>query len=121
MSDTDIYKQREPAQLTGNDPKLRKSHRKRRSASRKSFDESGRKRRQKNSGLRRILHLSRKAENEKFFWWSVLWSIVVILGVIGVWQYWYLEHVAREQSEENDTRVPVYNFQPSNLPVEESP
>ncbi len=106
MSETDIYKNREPIQQTSDDPRFRKGRR-RRSSSLRTFDEHERKRRSKNSGLRRLLHLSRKKGNEKNFWWGVLIVVVVLLVGIGLWQFWYLEHVARKQAKENELYVPI--------------
>jgi len=106
MPETDIYKNREPIPQTPGDPQHRKGHR-RRSSSRRTFDEHERKRRSKNSGLRRLLHLSRKSENEKRFWWGTLIVVVALLVGIGLWQFWYLEHVARKQARENELYVPI--------------
>lgn len=97
MSDSDIYKSREPIPQTPNDPRLRKGRR-RRSSSLRPFDDHERERRSGNSGLRRFLHLSRKKENEKSFWWGFLIVVVFVLVVIGVWQFWYMEHRAHRDS-----------------------
>jgi hypothetical protein len=104
MSETDIYKNREKVQMTTDDPRFQKTkRRRRRSSSRSPFDDEGeRRRRSKNSGLRRMLHLSRKQGNEKSFWTSILIVIVVLLTLIGIWQYWYLEAVARDQALKNE-------------------
>ena len=106
MPETDIYKNREPIQQTSDDLRFRKGRR-RRSSSLQTFDEQERKRRSKNSGLRRLLHLSRKKGNEKHFWWGVLIVVVLLLTGIGLWQFWYLEHVARKQARENELYVPI--------------
>lgn len=121
MSDTDIYKQREQAGLTKDDPRFRQGRRKRRSQSSRPFDDKERRRRSKNSGLRRLLHLSRKSENEKYFWWGLLIAIVVILAVVGIWQFWLLDVLARWDSGESGAYVPVSQEQSANLPAEESP
>lgn len=110
MSQTDIYKKREQVQSTSDDPRFRKGRRKRRSSSLRTFDKHDRNRRSKNSGLRRILHLSRKSENEKVIWWGLLIAIVVLLSLIGIWQFWYLDYVARKQSLENETFAPTYSI-----------
>jgi hypothetical protein len=102
MSKTDIYKNEEQVPLSSNDPRFQKKKRRRRSSSRRSFDEQDRRRRSKNSGFRRLLHLSRKSDNEKGFWISILVTIVSILVLTAVWQYWYLGHVASQQSLEDE-------------------
>ncbi len=107
MSDTDIYKNREPVQNEPGNVNSKKRHH-RRSASLTAFGETGnRRRRSKNSGLRRILHLSRKSANEKHFWWSLLGITIAILLVIAIWQFWYLEDVAREQAHMDEQHVPI--------------
>ena len=98
MSDTDIYKNREPMPYGNKRP--RRSTRRRRSDSQRAFDDHSRKRRSKNSGLRRLLHLYRKKENEKVIWWSVLVSVVLILTVLAVWQFLIRELMIRSQNEE---------------------
>jgi hypothetical protein len=102
MSKTDIYKNKEQVPLSSNDSRFQKKKRRRRSSSRRSFDEQDRRRRSKNSGFRRLLHLSRKSDNEKGFWISILVTIVSILVLTAVWQYWYLGHVASQQSLEDE-------------------
>jgi len=98
MSDTDIYKSREP--VPAPNPTSQKPRRRRRS-SRPRFDEEPvRKRRGKNSGLRRVLHLLRKAENEKYFWWGLLVVIVVLLITSGLWQYYVTQRSAQEYTQE---------------------
>ena len=94
MSDTDIYKNREVMPV-GNKPPDKK--RRRRKQSQRAFDETDRKRRSKNTGLRRFLHLSRKSENEKVIWISfgVLFAVVLIL--IAIWQYFIKEVLVREK------------------------
>jgi hypothetical protein len=106
MSDTDIYKNGERVQQapTG-DPRSRKGRR--RSSSCRLFDDHNRKRRNKNSGLRRLLHLSRKSKNEKHLWWGMLVFVVVLLSAIAIWQFWYLEHVARKQLQQDELYIPI--------------
>ena len=106
MSKTDIYKSRERAQQTSDDPRFRKG-RKRRSSSRRAFDDHERRRRRKNSGLRRLLHLSRKSENEKRLWLTMLIIAVALLMGIAIWQFWYLEHVARKEARKNEMYAPI--------------
>ena len=101
MSQSDLYKNREPVQMTSDDPRFRKSQR-RRSSSSHAFDEREHRRRSKNSGFRRLVHLSRKSSNEKALWVSILIVTVVLLALIGIWQFWYMEYVAREQSKKNE-------------------
>ena len=98
MSDTDIYKNREPLPYGNKRP--RRSTRRRRSDSQRAFDDHSRKRRSKNSGLRRLLHLYRKKENEKVVWWSVLISAVVILIAVAIWQFGIRELIIHSQNEQ---------------------
>jgi len=104
---SDIYKNREP--LPGVPKESRpKTGRRRRSASRRAFDDTGnRRRRSKNSGFRRLLHLSRKEQNIKKLWWGLLIVVVVGLVLLAIWQFLYLEHVAREQARQNELYVPL--------------
>ncbi|MCF7816399.1 MAG: hypothetical protein K9M54_00825 [Kiritimatiellales bacterium] len=101
MSKTDIYKSREQAQMTSDDPRFRKVSRRRRSSSKRTFDVHERRRRKKNSGFRRLLHLFRKPDNEKNFWWGLLILFVVLLSLIALWQFWYVEYAARKNSDRN--------------------
>ena len=101
MSDTDIYKKREPMPYGSRHPK-RPSRRRRSSESQRAFDDHSRKRRSRNSGLRRILHLYRKSENEKYFWWTIGTTLAVVLLVLAVWQFVIREVQIRKQSEQDD-------------------
>jgi len=104
MSDTDIYKNRQPMPVTGTKPKRRR----RRSSNSEVFDETGnRRRRSKNSGFRRLLHLLRKPKNEKRFWLGLLIGTAVILIFIAIWQFWYMEQLARKQSKQNEMYIPL--------------
>jgi hypothetical protein len=107
MSDTDIYKNREAMPVGG--AKNPKKKRKRRTSTQHAFDDRPRKRRSKNSGLRRILHLTRKSDNEKYFWGSMGVAIVVVLAVIAIWQFWIAEVLVRSQEKKND----YMHYQPS--------
>lgn len=112
---TDIYKQREPMPMSGATPP--KKNRKRRSGTRRQFDDtSHRKRRSKNSGLRRLLHLMRKSENEKLFWGSIGIATVVILVLIGIWQFWIKEILIRDQEKKNEYLI----YQPAIPSVSET-
>ena len=96
---SDIYKQRPeiPAEKTVN------RRRRRRSAADGTFDETKtRRRRSRNSGLRRLLHLFRKEENEKRIWISALVVALVVLVIVGIWQFWYLEQQARQRAREQE-------------------
>ena len=86
MSDTDIYKNRERMPYGNKRP--RRSTRRRSSDSQRAFDDHSRKRRSRNSGLRRLLHLYRKKENEKVVWWSVLACTLVLVFLAAIWQFW---------------------------------
>ncbi len=101
MSDTDIYKKREPMPYGSRDPKP--SRRRRRSSRpQRAFDDPSRKRRSKNSGLRRLLHLYRKKENEKYVWWSALTVVVVVVVALAIWQFVIRELMIREQEQQDD-------------------
>ncbi|RKX47229.1 MAG: hypothetical protein DRP64_01635 [Verrucomicrobia bacterium] len=115
MSDTDIYKSREQSPNTST---ASRSGKRRRSSSRHPFDEKDRRRRSKNSGLRRFLHLYRKGENEKHFWRGLLVATVVIMALIAIWQFWYLERVAREQSRQGDMYIPIQEQSQDASPAE---
>jgi hypothetical protein len=121
MSQTDIYNQRELTPKKGNQPSSRKTRRRRRTSDQPVFDDKNRKRRSKNAGLRRFIHLSRKSENEKVFWWSMLTGVVVLLLAVAVWQFWYVERIAKEQSKESELHIPISHLESSNLSTEESP
>lgn len=94
MSDTDIYKNRE-ALPVGNKPPDKR--RRRRKTTRRAFDDNDRKRRSKNTGFRRLLHLFRKSENEKVIWISFGVLFVVILIGVAIWQFFITEQLVREQ------------------------
>ncbi|MDF7825535.1 hypothetical protein P4B35_16030 [Pontiellaceae bacterium B12227] len=108
MSDTDIYKNRE-AMPVGNKPPHKR--RRRRKKTQRAFDDHDRKRRSKNSGLRRLLHLSRKSENEKVIWISAGVLFAVVLIVIAIWQFVIKEQLVREQ----ETADQYIEYQP-NIP-----
>lgn len=106
MSETDIYKSRE-AMPMGKKPE--KKRRRRRSGSNRAFDDKNRKRRSKNSGLRRFLHLSRKSENEKIFWWTAGILLSVLLISIAIWQFFVSEQLIRQKEAETE----YIEYQPS--------
>lgn len=99
MSDTDIYKNREALPM-GNKPE--KKRRRRRSGTQRAFDDHSRKRRSKNSGLRRFLHLSRKSENEKKIWSSVGILLLALLIIVAIWQFVISEQLIRQQEKETE-------------------
>lgn len=104
---SDIYREREPLPRTAKGPH-RKPGRRRRSSSRRAFDDTThRKRRSKNSGFRRLLHLSRKEKNQKWIWRSLLILTVIGLVLLAIWQFFYLDYVARKQAQRSDRYVPV--------------
>ena len=105
MSETDIYKNRE-AMPVGNKPPKKK--RRRRAASQRAFDDRTRKRRSKNSGLRRTLHLFRKNENEKVIWVSFGVLFVAILTIIAIWQFLISEKLVRDK----ETKEEYIKYQP---------
>lgn len=120
MSKTDIYANREQVQQTPVDPRFRKGRR-RRSSNPRTFDEHERRRRGKNSGFRRLQHLFRKSDNEKRIWWGALVVIVILLAVIGLWQFLYVEHVAREQSRKNEMYIPAQKIPATESAPESAP
>jgi hypothetical protein len=101
MSDTDIYKKREPMPYGNRNPK-RSGRRRHSTSTPRAFDEQTRKRRSKNSGFRRLLHLYRKKDNEKVFWWTVLATIVAVLALLATWQFVIREHIIRQQEKSDD-------------------
>jgi len=110
MSDTDIYKKREPMPYGSRHPK-RSSRRRRSSENKHAFDHQNRKRRSRNSGLRRMLHLYRKEENEKYFWWTALAAIIVALLSLGIWQFVIREQIIQKQNLQDDYieyQQPIY-------------
>lgn len=112
---SDIYKNQQRVPFSGTKPKRRR----RRTPRKTTFDENGEKRRRsRNSGLRRLLHVMRKSEHEKKYWWGFLVLMVVTLTVIGIWQFWYLPHVAREKAKQNDMYVPLNRHPQAESPTE---
>ncbi|MDZ8117440.1 hypothetical protein [Pontiella agarivorans] len=99
MSESDIYKKREPIPM-GKKPE--KKRRRRRSDSHRSFDDHTRKRRSKNSGLRRLLHLSRKAENEKVIWTAFGVGLLIVVVAIAIWQFFIQERLVRQEENNKD-------------------
>ena len=115
MSDTDIYKNRERMPVGGNGRPKRK--RRRHSSMSHPFDEKERRRRSRNSGFRRFLHLIRKDENEKFFWWILFGVITLILVSLAVWQYVIRKHLI----EEKVGKVKYHEYQPRHIPEHPQP
>lgn len=110
---SDIYKNQQRMPFSGTKPKRRR----RRTPRIAAFDESGEKRRRsRNSGLRRVLHVMRKSDHEKKYWWGFLVLMVVLLTVIGIWQFWYLERVARGKAKQNEVYVPLSRHQQAESP-----
>jgi len=101
MSDTDIYKKREPMPYGSRSPK-RSSRRRRSTGSTRAFDDHTRKRRSRNSGFRRLLHLYRKKDNEKVFWWTILGTVVVVVSLLAIWQFGIREYLIRNQEKSDD-------------------
>ena len=111
MSDVDIYKNREAMPVSNKPPEKK---RRRREKSQRAFDEHDRKRRSKNTGFRRFIHLFRKSENEKVIWISFGVLFVVILGLVAIWQYLIKEQLVRNQEIagqyiEYQSRIPERN------------
>ncbi|HEY5653913.1 MAG TPA: hypothetical protein VIR63_06060 [Pontiella sp.] len=98
MSDTDIYKNREPMPVGAKQP--RKNYQRRRNRVQHPFDDKPRQRRSKNSGLRRFLHLSRKSENEKFFWVGTAVIFVTVLLFAAIWQYLIIGKASEKKADE---------------------
>ena len=115
MSDTDIYKKRPAMPAARPKPKRRR----RRTSPDAAFDESpNRRRRSRNSGFRRLLHLMRKPHNEKRIWMGMLIAALVLLLFVGIWQFWYMEHVARRKDKQKELVVPIRNAPPAESAAE---
>ena len=98
MSNTDIYRDRERMPSSGKN--TRRYDRKRRSSrSNRSFDQHERKRRSKNSGFRRLLHIYRKKQSEKVFWWFAAVLLIGILVAMSIWQFYYNPKLALEEQQ----------------------
>lgn len=114
MSETDIYKNREP--MPYSEGKSERTRHRRHSTHQRSFDDHTRKRRSRNSGLRRLLHLYRKKESEKIVWLSMLVLTVLVLLGIALWQYVIMEHRIRIEEEKNasvQTQMEAEQTEPS--------
>ena len=111
MSDTDIYKERESIPVGNKSPRTKRQRRK---ESRRAFDDKDRKRRSKNSGLRRLLHLLRKSDNEKYFWCSMGVLFIGLLLIIAIWQFVVVENAIRSDEIKDE----YMSYQPS---IPESP
>ena len=104
---SDIYKQR--PQITAAKP--RPGRRRRRSSADGTFDENKpRRRRSRNAGLRRLIHLFRKDENERTSWVSALVIALLVLVVVGLWQFWYREQLVRKKTREKEQARPVQSI-----------
>ncbi len=82
MADTDIYKSRERMPVSRENTR-RYSKRKRRSSH--GDEERPRKRRSKNSGLRRLLHLYRKEKSQRIFLWIIVILVIALLVYAIIW------------------------------------
>lgn len=63
-----------------------------------------------------MLHLYRKKESEKVFWWSVLGTFVAVLAILAIWQFGIREHLIRKQEKQDDylqRQQPALNEEPS--------
>ncbi|QBG46578.1 hypothetical protein EGM51_03890 [Verrucomicrobia bacterium S94] len=122
MSESDIYKQREPIPM-GKKPE--KKRRRRRSDSQRAFDDRPRKRRSRNSGLRRLIHLARKSENEKIVWSVFGIGILLLVVVVAIWQFFLQERLIRQEEQssdyiENQTVIPATSHEsliPGSVPT----
>ena len=103
MSKTNIYKRQElPAGK-------RKKHRpKRRVPRRTQFDDhSNRKRRSKNSGFRRLLHIYRKETAQKHLWRGALIFLLIGIVLAAVYQFWYLDKIVQKEMQEKHGALPA--------------
>lgn len=82
MADTDIYKNRERMPVSREN--TRRYSKKKRHSSHGDGDRP-RKRRSKNSGFRRLLHLYRKEKTQRIFWWTVILTIISLLIYAIIW------------------------------------
>ena len=102
MSETNIYKRQELPAGKG------KKRRKRRVPRRTRFDDhSNRKRRSKNSGFRRLLHLYRKENAQKYVWRGALIFFVVSIVLAAIYQFWYLDKVVQKEMQEKHGALPA--------------
>jgi hypothetical protein len=104
MPETDIYKKRESMPY-GSGQAPQKKNRRKRSSSRRAFDDKDRKRRSKNTGLRRIIHLAKKKENEKVFWITLGGFIVLTIVLVSIWQFGVLEAKVRDAESEYERNL----------------
>lgn len=109
---SDIYRNRQQIQVVKPKPKRR-----RRSSANRVFDDTSRRRRSSNSGLRRLLHLMRKDENESKVWWGGLIAALVLLAAVALWQFWYMERVARQRSREMERSIMRTQTAPAEEPA----
>ena len=119
MSDTDIYKKREPMPYTNSPSKRAGARRRRSSRTRRAFDDNSRKRRSRNSGLRRLLHLYRKKDAERYVWWSALVTLVIGLILLAIWQFVIRENVIRQKEQQIESmqyQNPDTGYETSSLP-----
>lgn len=104
MSETDIYKKRESMPFgSGKSPE--KKSRRRRSSSQRAFDDTERKRRSKNTGIRRFIHLAKKKENEKYFWIVLGTFIATTIVAVMVWQFGIREAKVRADEAEFEKSI----------------
>lgn len=106
MPSTDIYHVKEPAWAKAQKPDSRK--RRRRRPRTETFDETVNKdvsrthrRRSKNSGLRRFIHLMRKPEFSKKFWTIALSVFGSILLILLIWD-WFFRYAPETEPDYGD-------------------
>ncbi|MBT8042883.1 MAG: hypothetical protein HKP10_07335 [Kiritimatiellales bacterium] len=109
MPETDIYNNREPMPIGNRYPKRR---RRRRSAEDRAFDDKQRKRRTSNSGFRRMIHLARKSEFQKFLWIGIGVLTLALVLLSAIWEFVIIPQMAEAEDEkleyiEHQRKIPV--------------
>ena len=103
MSETNIYKRQELPPGKG-----KKRRPKRRVPRRTRFDDhSHRKRRSKNSGLRRLLHIYRKESAQKHLWRGVVIFLLIGIVLAAIYQFWYLDKIVQKEMREKHGELPA--------------
>jgi len=101
MSKTDIYENNE--QIHQRPAPARKSRRRHKSSNEpRSFDAPKTKRRSKNSGFRRFLHLYRKDRIQKKIWILIGFAFVLLLVVAGLLEFVFQDQWSKEGETEKN-------------------
>ncbi len=79
-----------------------KRRRRRRTSTERTFDDKERKRRSSNSGFRRMIHLARKGEFQKFLWISIGVLTLALIVISAIWQFVIVDQIARAEEAKRD-------------------